>query len=96
MREGDMDKGNPSMHIDPSIEESYADIGRSVVAAAMNQSGDGGGLNEQGEIDINVTLRLKVEQSEAAGMMPRVCCVCTKENGVTVCRGMCCPGQPDW
>ena len=90
-----MGKGNPGMRIDQSIDEAaYADIGRAVVQAAMNKSG--GGLNEQGEIDIDVTLRLKVDQSEAAGMMPRVCCVCTKENGVTVCRGMCCPGQPDW
>jgi hypothetical protein len=89
MREGDMDKGNPSMHIDPSIEESYADIGRAVVEAAMGKSS--GGLNKQGEVDIDVKLRLKVQQSEAQGMRPVVCCICTIDaEGVVTCKGSCC------
>ena len=91
-----MDKGKQSMHIDPSIEAAYADIGRAVVEAAMGKSG--GGLNAQGETDIDVKLRLKVQQSEAQGMRPVVCCICTIEgpDDVTICRGMCCPGQPGW
>ena len=84
-----MDKGNPSMHIDPSIEESYADIGRAVVEAAMGKSG--GGPYEQGETDNDVKLRLKVQQSKAQGMRSVVCCVCTLDSeGVVTCKGACC------
>ena len=68
------------------------------MGGAGSKRGDGGGLNEQGEIDIDVTLRLKVAESEAQGMRPVVCCVCSIEgpDHIIICRGMCCPGQPGW
>lgn len=89
-----MATGNAPLPVDPAIEAAYADIGRAVVEAAMSKSGDGGGLNEQGEIDIDVTLRLKVAESEAQGMRPVVCCVCSIEgpDRIIICRGPCCPG----
>lgn len=86
-----MGKGKPNLAIDPAIEASYADIGRAVVEAAMAKRGEGGQLNEAGEVDIDVTLRLRVDQSESAGMMARVCCVCTIDaEGVVTCKGPCC------
>ena len=89
-----MEKNAPRLGIDPAIEASYADIGRAVVEAAMAKSGNAGGLNEKNEVDIDVTLRFTVDQSEAAGMMPQICCICTIEgpDGVIICRGPCCPG----
>ncbi|MGD9710945.1 MAG: hypothetical protein AB7V46_02615 [Thermomicrobiales bacterium] len=77
--------------IDPAIESAYADIGRAVVEAAMAKSGNASGMNEAGEVDVDVTLRLKVDQSQAAGMRSMICCVCTiDESGVVTCKGGCC------
>lgn len=74
--------------VDPQIEAAYADIGRMVVEQAMASSGK---TNEAGEVEVQVNMRLKVGQNEAAGMRSVVCCVCTLDSeGVVTCKGPCC------
>jgi len=77
-----------NMGVDPQVQASYADIGRMVVEQAMSKSGT---RNDKGEIEVQVDLRLKVDQSPAAGMRAVVCCVCTQDSeGVVTCKGPCC------
>jgi hypothetical protein len=68
-------------------------------------TGAGGTAPEHGRLDglakktigncrvawIVVTLRLKLDQSEAAGMRPMICCICTiDKTGVVTGKGGCC------
>lgn len=83
----------------PEIEEAYAEIGRTVVEAALRQAQhqpDPAGA--EAGVETTVTIRLLMQAGGPAEMRPVVCCFCTRDTeGVWVCSGACCPkGDPPW
>jgi hypothetical protein len=78
------------------IEDAYAEIGRTVVQTAIQQSGETGRTSDEG-VEATVTVRL-LFGAGTAERRPEVCCICTiNTDGVWVCAGPCCPtGSPPW
>jgi hypothetical protein len=75
--------------LDPEIEASYEDIGRAVVEAALRTAKETGSDNE---LEATVTIRLNRGSGGTSARPGVVCCVCTIEGDIIICRGPCCPG----
>jgi hypothetical protein len=84
-----MSSSAPNFAVDSEVEAAYADIGRSVVEMAMKQSSE---VSPEGTIEASVKVRLSLGGGDVAARPGVVCCVCTMEDGVIICRGPCCPG----
>lgn len=78
------------------IEDAYAEIGRTVVQTAIQQTREASRSSDEG-VEATVTVRL-LFGAGTAERRPEVCCICTiNTDGVWVCAGPCCPtGNPPW
>ena len=78
------------------IEDAYAEIGRTVVQSAIQQTREASKSSQDG-VEATVTVRLLFGAGQAE-RRPEVCCLCTiTTDGVWVCAGPCCPtGNPPW
>ena len=85
-----------SPRVSSEIEDAYAEIGRTVVEAAIQQARTSDGASNEG-IEATVTLRFRFERG-STDRTPVTCCVCARDTeGSWVCAGPCCPiGKPPW
>lgn len=72
------------------IEDAYAEIGRTVVEAAIQKARRSDGTSDEG-VEAMVTIRLLFERG-VTERLPVTCCVCMPDaQGGWVCAGPCCP-----
>ena len=85
-----------SIPVASEIEDAYAEIGRTVVQSAIQQTREASKSSQDG-VEATVTVRLLFGAGQAE-RRPEVCCICTiNTDGVWVCAGPCCPtGNPPW
>jgi hypothetical protein len=78
------------------IEEAYAEIGRTVVQTAIQQTRETERSSADG-VEATVSVRL-LFGGGTAERRPEVCCICTiTTEGLWVCAGPCClTGNPPW
>lgn len=91
-----MSTSETTMRIAEDIEDNYAQIGRAVVANAVEQLQDRHrrhGVKDDKQHVVSVPVWITVsDDSGREGAIPirNVCCICWPEGGAIHCQGTCC------
>jgi hypothetical protein len=95
-QEDAMSASDTQVRIAEDIEENYAQIGRAVVANAVEQLQDrhrrhGSKGDKQQVVSVPVWITMSGDEAREGALPIRdVCCICWPEGGAIHCQGTCC------